>query len=269
MKNELYCGNCGKKGHIYKSCLAPIISLGIILVDKQHDSLKYLMIQRRDTLGFVEFMRGKYSVNNINYIKKLFKIMTRTERELILENNFDTLWENLWMKNDNRYSFNEHKVSKNKFQMFKQGIELNDKKVSFKTIHSEVPVIYESPEWGFPKGRRNLYETDIDCAIREFEEETGINNKQYNILLEVNRVQETFYGSNNIRYKHIYYIAELVDSNIIFNPFNKHQLTEIGNINWFKYEECINIIRQYNTEKKNVITKVNNVLTKNRLLKII
>lgn len=187
--------------------------------------------------------------------------MTRTERELILENNFDTLWDNLWMKNDNRYSFNEHKVSKNKFQLFKQGIEINNKHVSFQTIHNEVPIIYESPEWGFPKGRRNLYETDIDCAIREFEEETGINSKQYNILLDVNRVQESFYGSNNIRYKHIYYIAELFDSNIIFNPFNKHQLTEICNINWFKYEECINIIRPYNTEKKNVITKLNNMLT--------
>jgi len=266
MKNELYCGNCGKKGHIYKNCLSPIISLGIILVDRQKIPPKYLMIQRKDTLGFVEFMRGKYSINNISYIKKLFKIMSRTERELILEHNFDTLWDKLWMKNDNRYSFNEHKISKNKFEIFKHGIQINNTFVSFQTIHNEVPVIYESPEWGFPKGRRNLYETDIDCAIREFEEETGINSKQYNILLDVNRVQESFLGSNNIRYKHIYYIAELIDTNITFSPFNKHQLTEIGNINWFKYKECINIIRPYNTEKKNVITKLNNVLNKIKIL---
>jgi 8-oxo-dGTP pyrophosphatase MutT (NUDIX family) len=262
MKNELYCGNCGKKGHIYKSCLAPIISLGIILMDTHCDPPKYLMIQRRDTLGFVEFMRGKYSVNNINYIKKLFKIMTKKERELILENDFDTLWEKLWMKNDNRYSYNEHKLSKSKFEMFKQGVTVNNSKVSFETIHKDIPIMYESPEWGFPKGRRNLYETDIDCAIREFEEETGLNSKQYNILLDINRIQESFSGSNNIRYKHIYYIAELVDTDIIFNPFNKHQLTEIGNINWYKYDECINIIRPYNIEKKNVITKINNLLTK-------
>ena len=29
------------------------------------------------------------------------------------------------------------------------------------------------PEWEVPKGRRNLNESDIDCALREFTEETG------------------------------------------------------------------------------------------------
>ena len=165
------------------------------------------------------------------------------------------------MKNDNRYSFNEYKLSKSKFEMFKKGMQINNTIVSFGTIHNNIPIIYDSPEWGFPKGRRNLYETDMDCAIREFEEETGLNSKQYNILLDVNRFNESFSGSNNIRYKHIYYIAELIDTDIILNPFNKHQLTEIGNINWYKYEECINIIRPYNIEKKNVITKINKLLT--------
>jgi 8-oxo-dGTP pyrophosphatase MutT (NUDIX family) len=34
---------------------------------------------------------------------------------------------------------------------------------------------YEHPEWEFPKGRKNKDESDIECALREFEEETGIN----------------------------------------------------------------------------------------------
>ena len=134
MKSDTYCGNCGKKGHNYRNCLAPIISLGIVLVDKRHSKKKYLMIQRRDTLGFVEFMRGKYSINNINYIKKLFKIMSKKERELILNNDFDTLWDKLWMKNDNRYSFNEHKISKSKFEMFKKGISIDNDLITFNEI---------------------------------------------------------------------------------------------------------------------------------------
>ena len=28
----IYCGNCGKKGHVYKNCYKPIISLGILCV---------------------------------------------------------------------------------------------------------------------------------------------------------------------------------------------------------------------------------------------
>ena len=51
-----YCCNCGKTGHLYRKCLSPIISLGVILVKLEKDTLKYLLIQR-DTLGFVEFMR--------------------------------------------------------------------------------------------------------------------------------------------------------------------------------------------------------------------
>ena len=49
------------------------------------------MVRRRDTLGFVEFMRGKYSLENIDYIKQLLQIMTRKERELITHT-FDELW---------------------------------------------------------------------------------------------------------------------------------------------------------------------------------
>ena len=60
----------------------------------------------------------------------------------------------------------------------------------------------------FQKERRNLRETDYDCAIREFEEESSLNKEEYEILRNIRPVEEIFYGSNNIRYKHIYYIAE-------------------------------------------------------------
>lgn len=260
MKTDLYCGNCGKTGHNYKICLAPIISLGIVLCDKRTLPYKYLMIQRRDTLGFVEFMRGKYMITNINYIKKLFEIMTRKERELILNNSFDTLWDTLWMKNDNRYAFNEYELSKEKFNKFKNGTTIKNQYITFDKINKMVPVIYETPEWGFPKGRRNLYEKDMDCAIREFQEETGINRDKYN-LLDIKKVNENFLGSNSIRYRHIYYIGELLeDIKIEIDPTNKHQITEISNINWFTLEECLNIIRPYNKEKKQIIIKINDLI---------
>ena len=61
-RKEQYCGNCGQLGHIYRRCLLPIISLGVILFKKEQNTIKYLMVQRRDTLGYVEFMRGKYNL---------------------------------------------------------------------------------------------------------------------------------------------------------------------------------------------------------------
>ena len=38
------------------------------------------------------------------------------------------------------------------------------------------------PEWGFPKGRRNYQENDIDCATREWEEETGYSRNQIKMV---------------------------------------------------------------------------------------
>ena len=67
---------------------------------------------------------------------------------------------------------------------------------------------------GVSKGRRNLYETDIDCAKREFEEETGLKPFQYN-LVSIKSFNESFFGSNNIRYKHVYYLGELLDEHHI------------------------------------------------------
>jgi 8-oxo-dGTP pyrophosphatase MutT (NUDIX family) len=257
-----YCGNCGKTGHNYKNCLAPIISLGVILVNRMDPTkLRYLMIQRRDTLGFVEFMRGKYSIDNVEYVKQLFSIMTKKERQHIVTMDFDELWGNLWMDKNNKQYFNEYDNSKNKFYSLKTGFRYNDSFIDLNELNRIVQKIYLSPEWGFPKGRRNLYESDLNCAIREFEEETGIERCKYN-LCSLPCVSETFFGTNNIRYKHIYYIAELCDSDVklVIDPENSQQITEISNIDWFYYTEASNIIRPYNIEKRDVLHRVNSIM---------
>ena len=117
---------------------------------------------------------------------------------------------------------------------------------------------------GVSKGRRNLKESDYDCALREFEEETGILRDDYDILRNIKPVEEIFNGSNNIRYKHIYYIGNIKnDKEVMVNPNNKHQIIEISNIKWFSLQETLQKIRPYNTEKKEVILKVNKLLINN------
>ena len=59
------CCNCGRLGHIYKNCKEPKTSLGIISFKKKQKNIQYLMIQSRNTHGFVEFLKGKYSLNDI------------------------------------------------------------------------------------------------------------------------------------------------------------------------------------------------------------
>ena len=62
--NDRGCRACGKIGHLYNQCKLPITSIGFIVFRILNKQLQYLMIRRKDTLGFIDFMRGKYSINN-------------------------------------------------------------------------------------------------------------------------------------------------------------------------------------------------------------
>ena len=267
-RDGVYCCNCGKRGHSYKTCLSPIISYGIILYNKLHGDKKYLMIQRKDTIGFIEFMRGKYDVYSIHYITHLFKIMSRIERENILTKTFDELWDGLWFKNK-KYSSNlnnlsEYTISKHKFNILKSGYIITNQYVSLTSLNNKTPMIYETPEWGFPKGRRNIYESDLSCAIREFEEETNIKSKDY-IIHDYNKIFiENFFGTNNIKYRHVYYIAELVnDIEVSIDKHNIAQVSEIGNIKWYDFNTGSSLIRPYNQAKKRVFKHIHNYLQLN------
>ena len=44
---------------------------------------------------------------------------------------------------------------------------------------------WDTPEWGFPKGRRNYQENDLTCGLREFEEETGYDKDNRYLLLKI------------------------------------------------------------------------------------
>jgi len=264
-RNNLYCSNCGKSGHNYRRCLAPIISLGIIIYKEIDKQIKYLIIQRKNTLGFVEFMRGKYNLENLNYLKLLFEIMTIKERNLIIKNDFDTLWNTLWLNKNNKHFYNEYECSKYKFNILKKGFIKNNSLVNLETIDTISHKKYSGPEWGFPKGRRNLRETDIQCAIREFTEETGVKSIDYNIL-HIKPVCESFMGTNNIRYKHIYYIAKAKDTlgdTIEIDTNNINQISEISDIQWVSFVDVLKKIRSYNIEKKNMLEKLNKILVEN------
>ena len=79
-----YCNNCGKYGHVYHLCKLPIISIGVISFRIVDSKIQYLTIRRKDTFGFIDFMRGKYSVQNKHYILNMFKQMTVQEKAKLL-----------------------------------------------------------------------------------------------------------------------------------------------------------------------------------------
>ena len=79
---EKYCNNCGFTGHYYRECKFPIMSYGILLYDNtDKNNVKIVMIERKNTISFIEFMRGKYNIDNNEYILKLFDRMNISEKK--------------------------------------------------------------------------------------------------------------------------------------------------------------------------------------------
>ena len=259
IKSNIFCNNCGKSGHLFHQCKLPITSIGIIALRKSAtgNGVETLLIRRKNSLGFVDFMRGKYNINNIDYIINLFNKMSSEEHQLILTQDFAYLWRYLWGTNINNQYRNEERVSQEKLTSLKNGVTykncINQPIIDISGIIAATKESYLEPEWGFPKGRRNYQERDIACAIREFEEETGYTKHDINIVYNLFPIEEIYTGSNYKSYKHKYYLALMNNSDDPKNPF---QETEISQVKWVQLEDANGYIRGYNIEKRDVIERV-------------
>lgn len=251
---EPYCGNCGRVGHLFHQCKLPIMSMGIIAFTKDSsDVFRFLMIRRKNTLGFMDFMRGKYSIYNKEYLLNLFNEMSISEKEEILQNDFHTLWKHLWCNHSSQYK-SEEETSRDKFNVLKLGVMTQSDSYTLVDLIKESTTEWEETEWGFPKGRRNMYEKDIECALREFTEETGYFSSE--IIENIQPFEEIFMGSNYKSYKHKYYLMYM--KNIDLDRIQLVENSEVSKIDWKTYDECLSCIRPYNLEKKRMFKEVYN-----------
>tara|TARA_B100000900_G_scaffold397004_1_gene396878 strand:+ start:73 stop:876 length:804 start_codon:yes stop_codon:yes gene_type:complete len=258
--NYQFCNNCGKLGHVFHNCKKPITSSGIICVKKDNNQLKYLTICRKDTLGYVDFIRGKYPLYNKDYIRNIIDEMTDNEKHKLLTMNFQELWVDLWGSFIRMQYQQEEKISKQKFNQIKEGVYMFEKDFyNLESLINESETNWKTPEWGFPKGRRNYMETDTVCAVREFNEETGFNENDYQMIKNIVPYEEIFMGSNYKTYKHKYYLAIYKGIN---NKTDKFQKEEVSNMKWLSLNQCLEHIRPYNLEKKEIINNIDKILHK-------
>lgn len=248
----MYCNNCGGRGHVFRSCKDPVISCGIILLREGNQKTKLpitdtakaeiLMVKRKDSMAFVEFVRGKYEADNYDYAKRLISNMTKYEQNLILNESFEGLWAKVWGSGRETTS-SEFEESKNKFE-----------KLNCKKMIKESPSDFDDAEWGFPKGRRMRGESDMDCAIREFFEETNIVREAYTVCSNIS-FTENFTGTNDIKYRHVYFVALLKTPDLlnITQKLTAAQRREISAIGWKTIDETKKITRPHYSERKQVL----------------
>jgi 8-oxo-dGTP pyrophosphatase MutT (NUDIX family) len=283
---KTYCINCNKYGHDFKECIEPIYSYGIICmkiddnilqspilienflinkiididkynllnlsnltkIDFYKDKIKFLFIQRKHSYSYVEFIRGRYDKNNFESCQNLLNLMTPNEIEKIINNEFEILWNDLWQKTSKHKSFQkEFETSQKKFKYIKENYNILD--------FINLKILYDTPEWGFPKGRRDKNEKNLDCAVREFKEETGLDSENYLILNRLNTIEETTVGLENSIFKLVYYIGLSFNENKL-EMLSEHQKYEIGDIKWLTYEEILLKIRDYYDDKIKIIHKI-------------
>ena len=143
-----------------------ITSYGCICRTQGEDGSKYLIVKRPYSIDYVGFIGGSYAPHQFYfYIQNL----PTNEREKILSagDDFDILWNEI---------FPSHKHNENYYQYAKKKFNMIQPYLSW--LLEEVPSrdpngIYN---WVFPKGKISYSggfpETELSCAIREFNEET-------------------------------------------------------------------------------------------------
>ena len=234
---------------------------------KEINTYNVILVQRRNTIGFIEFMRGKYEIENHQYIIKLFNMLTFDEKRILREYEaFDAIRKIIGMERENIYK-REYDDSKAKFEALRNHADGN---MIFKLLDKSV-THWNSPEWGIPKGRRKGWmpsgsinsssgELDIDCAVREFVEETGIKYNNLIVYRNVKPLEELYEGINGVLYKHVYYLAMVKDTeearaNVETVERGGQYNFEVSNVKCFGLSECHRIIRPYYVSKLNTIKK--------------
>jgi 8-oxo-dGTP pyrophosphatase MutT (NUDIX family) len=236
------------------------------------DIPEILLVKKRYTYSFVAFVFGQYNKNDNKHLKSLFGGMTLQEKIDILSLKFDMLWYKIWLEVPNIiihpvYEFDmssieainrtlenlhKHQIhvltynSRDSGSILRSDLYERNKKLFDESFVSDdgarlKSLISDTSNnelmWEIPKGRRNKKETMINCAIREFKEETNVDHELYDIIHNTEPIVES-YISSNIEYSHIYYTAH---ASKIFNPTVSFkydtQISEIDSIRWVGLDE--------------------------------
>lgn len=245
INTDFFCNNCGKSGHSFHQCKMPITSNGVIVfrINPLTKEREYLMICRKDTLGYMDFMRGKFPIYQKQYIMNMLTQMTVDEKKRL----------RLRMKEGNL---------KEKIQILVNGIIVNNERYDLSSLldESDTHETWIEPEWGFPKGRRNTLEKDYDCALREFSEETGYSISILKNIRNIVPFEEIFIGSNYKSYRHKYYIMYMSYTDSL--AVKSFQKSEVSGMEWKTFTECMKTIRSYNLEKKRILQNIDVCLGK-------
>jgi len=217
--------------------LDPITSYGIILYTSDTPEPKFLLYRRRDTFEYIDFLRGGWYSEE--QLPQLFSMMTVEERTRIRQYTLPELWDDLWVEHDCKIYRDGYSRAKRKYDSVRDKIpDLIDGAVSR----------VSQPPMGWPKGKKNnIRETPIDCALREFHEETHLLIDRSNLRSDRPYI-ENFRGGNGKSYRTYYYLASVPREVVPPKMLTPHCIRpdtiseEAADLHWLTFSEaCANL----------------------------
>lgn len=226
----------------YKPKQSPKIrnSVGVALFRRnaKTNRVQILLVRKRSTYAFHTFVHSQYRSDDNHAISALFNKMTAEEKLDILSLNFNQLWYRIWLNTPFRTAF--YYMCKHKFE--NTFLRDDGKRLNALIARSTCGELI----WEIPKGRRSRGESVIDCAIREFQEETNIPKDHYRIVFMPDRgegpTRSFTHQDEGTVYTNTYYMAVQktnIKTNIDFR--NESQIVEIGEIRWMDIDDIAKI----------------------------
>jgi len=134
-----------------------------------------LLVQGRNSHAFVDFIHGRYRTRTERVLVALLSNMTANEILDVYSCDFERMWDRIWMGSRSGMFTAKRVKFENLFTAADRGLAL-------RALIDKIQVVGVHP-WGFPKGRKDFeHETDLECALRETEEETGISPRHIQIV---------------------------------------------------------------------------------------
>lgn len=207
----------------------PITSHGCICrCQNGEDPPEYLLIYREIGFEYIDFISGNYRDSSLYF---LIDGLSERERKRLLENEFFTLWNDLYHRETEGEVYN-YALSK------------------FLSIRPYLPELFSLVPhneknyslWSFPKGRVNyideVTESPIACALREFTEETGGFQLSMKYLIRPNPIIERYLGSNSKNYQTNYFIFNVKNKGDLVKTIPSSHESEAYQIKWMNLQEC-------------------------------
>jgi ADP-ribose pyrophosphatase YjhB (NUDIX family) len=221
-------------------------SYGIICCRfNEKNETEVLMVKKKCTYAFLNFLLGKYKMSDKKGLKHLFNSMTQKEKYSILEYDFDKLW-SLALNRVPQYDIKSenYNLYSDKYTKFYK--TFNKKNKLFMMLNQSKSA---GDIWDYPKGRSKINEKPLNTAIREFCEETGASLNDFQLMLHLKPIQQN-YKYNNYYYTITYFIAVAKQHwkpRIHFSSYE--QMLEVDDICWVQ-QNTLNILNNNQSGKK-------------------